>query len=108
MQPRLTQMPSPDRLKRCAVPVPASPRHSPAGAAAPVQGFACLWPPPSPYVQDPADLLLAVRLRVDDEQAVQQVDGDAVGGAVAGAPAPHTRGQRGQQGQQLGRGKGVA
>lgn len=41
----------------------------------------------APDVQDFADLLLPIRLRVDDEQAVQQVDGDAVRRAVVGAPA---------------------
>jgi hypothetical protein len=37
-------------------------------------------------VQDLAHLVLAVGLGADDEQAVQEVDGDAVRAAVIGAP----------------------
>lgn len=41
---------------------------------------------PAPDTEDLLRVLLAVGRGGDDEQAVQQVDGDAVGALVAGAP----------------------
>lgn len=61
-------------------------------------GHQPLWPaawscpgggaPPAPDTKDLLCVLLAVGGGGDDEQPVQQVDGDAVGALVAGAPDP--------------------
>ena len=49
------------------------------------------WWPRSPDLEDLPRLLLGVGLGGDDEQAVQQVDGDAVGALVVGASDPAGR-----------------
>ena len=50
-------------------------------------------PPPAPDAEDLLCVFLAVGRGRDDKQAVQQVNGDAVGALVAGAPDPGEEGE---------------
>ena len=71
----------------------AGPATSPSDLGVPMGQRGWTPAPPAPDAEDLLCVFLAVGGGGDDEQSVQQIDGDAMGALVAGAPDPGQEGE---------------